>query len=278
MQFDWKLRLREHKAVRVLVYPWKQWEIARVKSRFARSANVERLQRFHGIYEGKRCFIIGNGPSLTVEDLELLKDEITFAANRIYRMYEQTDWRPTFWMCVDPYILESDKDKIAKLPGIKFVSNQIEHAGIDAGEELYWIYNHQPYRINKYSDRIRVKFSEDVSKVFEAGETVTYNAIQFAVYMGFKEIYLLGVDHSYSQRMDSKGRLQIDRSIKDYFGDVKTEKFNIQNYTVSTEAYRSALAYANAHGIQIFNATRGGKLDVFPRISLDAVVAQHKQN
>ena len=32
-------------------------------------------------YQGKRCFILGNGPSLKQQDLTLLKDEITFVSN-----------------------------------------------------------------------------------------------------------------------------------------------------------------------------------------------------
>lgn len=277
MQTEQKLKLRENKALRLFAYPWKQWRVFQSKRSYSRSEHAQRLQEFHNRHLGERCFIIGNGPSLSVADLEMLKNEVTFAANRIYKIYEQTDWRPTYWMCVDPYILEADQAKIDHLPGTRFVSSIVESKGIQASDTLYIIYNHQPYRINKYSDRINVPFSEDVTKGFEAGETVTYNAIQFAAYMGFKEIYLLGVDHSYSQQMDAKGHLRVDKSIRDYFGSVKTENFNIQNYPVATKAYHSALQYANAHGIHIFNATRGGKLEVFPRVCLDEIIENGKE-
>lgn len=277
MKLELRLKLRENKILRILAYPWKQWHVYQGKTRFCQTEHAKRLEALRNIYKGKRCFIIGNGPSLTVEDLEALKGEATFAANRIYRLYEETDWRPTFWMCVDPYILKADCDKIEKLPGIRFVSDMAEKEGIQASDTLYMIHNHQPYRINKYSDKINVPFSEDVSKWFEAGETVTYNAIQLAVYMGFQEIYLLGVDHNYSQKMDAKGRLQIDKSVHDYFGNVKTEKFNIQNYPISTKAYYRAREYTQAHGQRIFNATRGGKLEVFPRVCFDALIGQGRE-
>ena len=55
-------------------------------------------------YKGQRCFVIGNGPSLTAEDLNLLKGEVTFASNRIYKMFEQTDWRPTYYAVFDEWV------------------------------------------------------------------------------------------------------------------------------------------------------------------------------
>ena len=42
-------------------------------------------------YEGKRCFIIGNGPSLKLEDLNRLKNEITIASNKIYLIFNKTE-------------------------------------------------------------------------------------------------------------------------------------------------------------------------------------------
>ena len=59
------------------------------------------LKKYKNIHKGQRCFIIGTGPSLSVEDLEKLKGEITFGSNRIFEIYSQTDWRPTYYMNQD---------------------------------------------------------------------------------------------------------------------------------------------------------------------------------
>ena len=64
---------------------------------FEKTAYGRELENLKNIQEGKRCFLIGNGPSLRAEDLTCLYEhgEICFAFNRIYNIFEQTPWRPT---------------------------------------------------------------------------------------------------------------------------------------------------------------------------------------
>lgn len=52
--------------------------------------NHRNILKLKNKYQGKRCFIIGNGPSLTAEDLDKLENEICFAANRIYNIFPKT--------------------------------------------------------------------------------------------------------------------------------------------------------------------------------------------
>ncbi|HJD45240.1 MAG TPA: hypothetical protein H9909_00215, partial [Candidatus Mediterraneibacter norfolkensis] len=84
-------------------------------------------QRLAGLHlknkhKGERCFVIGNGPSLTAEDLELLKGEITFAANRIYMLFDRTDWRPTYYFCADYVLYGTDHRKISEVDAkLRFV-------------------------------------------------------------------------------------------------------------------------------------------------------------
>lgn len=73
----------------------------RIQERYLRSPDSWYLKTLKGIHAGKRCFIIGNGPSLCAEDLDKLKDEYTFAANRIYEIFYLTEWRPTYYFVVD---------------------------------------------------------------------------------------------------------------------------------------------------------------------------------
>ena len=40
---------------------------------------------------------------------------------------------------------------------------------------------------------------------------------------------------------------------------------------LSIQGYRSAKVFAEKHGVKIFNATRGGYLEVFDRVDFDSI-------
>ena len=99
--------------------------------------------------------------------------------------------------------------------------------------------------------------------------------MQLAAYMGFSEIYLLGVDHNYSIEIDSDGNIiKNDESVKNYFDEAKVSinDINLPKVVEMTRAYLSAERYSRDHGFRIFNATRGGKLEMFERVNFDVIV------
>ena len=84
--------------------------------------------------------------------------------------------------------------------------------------------------------------------------------MQLAAYMGFKEIYLLGVDFSY-------GGQKKNEAYTHFYNEKKITSIGFVNLV--TLAYQSAKQYADEHGLKIYNATRGGKLEIFERINFD---------
>ena len=92
-----------------------------------------------------------------------------------------------------------------------------------------------------------------------------------AAYLGAKEIYLLGVDHSYSDNSIAEE----NHFIKNYYTDDEKEKYREMYKSATfeiekaTKAYEAAEVYLRKHGFRIYNATRGGKLEVFERIDFD---------
>ncbi len=229
------------------------------------------LRKLKGIHEGKRCFIIGNGPSLKADDLTMIKDnrEISFAFNRIFHIFSETDWRPTYYISQDEKMLAGSQKEVRDLEAeIKFIPAELEwYYGIKIkGSTLFHIENCD---LNK-----KPLFSEDISKRIYNSRTVVYTAIQIAIYMGIKEIYLIGVDHHFHTSMNSKGEIVIDKTAKDYFSDqYNTDKENlyIPNTDLSTLAFVAAKEYAEEHNIKIFNATHGGKLEVFSRVEFKSL-------
>ncbi|MCM3724911.1 DUF115 domain-containing protein [Neobacillus cucumis] len=237
---------------------------------FPYTTNGKKLKYLRNKHRGKRCFIVGNGPSLSIKDLNKLKDEITFAFNRIYYIFDKTDWRPTYYCSEDDKTIFKSKEEINKLN----IENKFFPVNFPWDYNIH--FNNAKYFIFKFGDRnVEPNFSEDIVKGIYWGNTVAYTAIQIAVYMGIREIYLLGVDNNFSKMINDKGEIVIDESAKDYF----TEKYNtdkedlyIPNIEVSTRAFSAAKRYADENNIKIYNATRGGKLEVFERVDFDQII------
>lgn len=226
----------------------------------------KKIEYYHNKYVGRRCFIVGNGPSLSVDDLEHIKGEISFGTHRIYKIFNETTWRPTFY-CAQDYQLILDS-----IPSILSMNVQEKFIAMVPT----WRYP----RIKGvcFSKMILKKFfpsppdfSYDVSKEMFEGMTVTYMCLQFAVYMGFSEIILIGVDHNYSVEMRADGTVEINKGIQDHFAADTEGITNIPQIEKTSLSYSTAKDYAERKGISILNATRGGKLEIFPRVDFESL-------
>lgn len=231
------------------------------------SRYIDENKKFERIGEGKRCFVIGNGPSLGIEDLNTIKDnnDVSFSANKIFKLFNQTKWRPTYYAVCDTTLYKNFKNEIDELNLEKFFPLDIFDLYIKDKAKNVHLFSRLPFQFfnNKpcFNPKLRGRFSE--------GGTITYHLLQLAVAMGFKEIYLLGIDFSFSWGIGPDGKYFEDPSIKDHFAADKTKTDTMPNLYYNLQAYKSAKKYADIHGIKIYNATRGGKLEVFPRVIFD---------
>ena len=230
-----------------------------------------RLRRLRGIHQGKRCFIIGNGPSLRAEDLDVLEanKEITFAFNRIYYIFPKTEWRPTYYISQDDRMLSGCVEEVNAISAlIKFIPAEFKwYYGINIQDALF-------YHLKDRPDNELPLFSERIDKGIYKSNTVVISAIQIAVFMGIKEIYLIGVDHHFHTSINSQGEIIVDENTKDYFSEdynLDKESLYIPNVDKSTIDYIAVKSYAESKGVEIFNATRVGYLDVFPRTVFDSL-------
>ena len=233
----------------------------------------QKILALKGSHQGQRCFIIGNGPSLKAEDLDklLLNNEICFASNYISEIFTQTNWRPTYFSVMDIWLQRNIIDVMSKTDAkIKFFS----------GQNYLWTRKVQGNCI--YLNAIGVNaigsgsFSEDIAVQIHSLGTVTYALIQIAVYMGFKEIYLIGMDNVYAKILDKYGILHENKDVQSHFyshNDKKLLEPSIPfNVLLSVNSvYEAVKQYADTHNIKVINATRGGQLEVFPRIDFDLI-------
>ena len=218
-----------------------------------------RLASYRNRHSG-RCFIIGNGPSLRHSDLKRLMelDEITFACNSLIKLFDEIPFRPTYYFAQDNKIILDNKQEIENYTGTKFIKAHYASRYHLKGVTYY----------NMLFPKCPIGFSNNISSVVYSGQSVTYSMIQFAAYMGFKKIYLIGVDCSYS--------LNNDVITENSYFDKRL--FNSQRNYAAPEVDTNMLAYARAKevcdrsGITIYNATRGGKLEIFERADLDKLL------
>ena len=225
------------------------------------------LRNLKGKFKGKRCFILCTGPSLTIPDLELLENEYTFGMNSICLIHDKTKWKPDFFCVQDRLVFEKVKDSMLKTDnGIVFVPYSYKKKYQTPDD---WVYFHicGAYHLNLMRDG---KFFTRVSgnayaRVYD-GYSVTFAAMQLAMYMGFAELYLLGADCGSS---NNKEHFLEHGHMGSHIDDTRQRLF------VSYEATKE---FAEAHGVKIFNATRGGYLEIFPRVKLEDVLSNNVNN
>jgi len=222
----------------------------------------QRLKKYQNMYTGKRCFVIGNGPSLRNTDLSLLKDEFTFGMNRIYLAFEEWGFKTSFLVSVNDLVIEQCYSEFRDLDMPKFFSWR--------SKDL--LFPESQPDINThflYTSYTGPKFNNQITNRFWEGSTVTYVCLQLAFCMGFSEVYLIGVDHSFNtkgianQTVVSSGD-DPNHFSPEYFG--KGFRWQLPDLDTSEISYQLANHEYIADDRKVFDATVGGKLTVFPKV------------
>jgi uncharacterized Rossmann fold enzyme len=229
-------------------------------------ANINKIKK----HPNRRIFIIGNGPSLKIEHLERLKNELTIASNKIFLAFEETTWRPSYYTIEDPLDIKEYYDEILKYDvGVKFFPNKY---GIKKFKNSVY-YNLK--NMKTYQD---IYCSNSLFKGFGGGESVAFSMIEFAIFLECKEIYLIGFDHHYTFPSKTEEYVyKISDEESNHFhknyrkkGDVWTEP-RLDNITYQFQIIKD---YCDKKGIEIYNATQGGKLEIFPRVEFESLFTQ----
>ena len=100
--------------------------------------NDRRILSFKDRHRGRRAFVLGMGPSLRAEDLDLLRGDIAFACNKIYLTFETTDWRPSYYFVVDDLVALNNEQSIRELRLTKFFSQLIRPSFI-LDRDVIWL-------------------------------------------------------------------------------------------------------------------------------------------
>ena len=234
------------------------------------------LRPLRGAFLGQRCFLVANGPSIKHMDLSPLTNEHVFLMNRGY-LHPDLDARPfTFHITSDVAVYRDYWQEMLDLPARyqllprRVCDYDLRRRGGQpcTGPEVIAICE-LPAKFANLTDDQAIDFVSRWNH--DAGEplllpsrSVATKAAQVALYLGFSEVYVLGVDLDYSgPSTHFYGTLAKEASRLARFrtGGIGPESVN-QSFATLDAVYRS-------RGTRLRNAGRGGKLDSLDRVRFE---------
>lgn len=241
----------------------------------------DRFTWYKNKYVGKRCFCVGNGPSLAKTPLHLLEQEYTFGLNKIADIFPETTWRPDFYVMVTVLARDSNwaaASKIAMKDTVSVIGvSTIPHL-LEKTDGVYMIPdNILPVRVTKLAAPI---WSDDVFHHVSKYGTSMVAVLQVAAYMGFNPIYLLGCDLGWKP-FDYEENKDPNHFSEGYWAKAAIDDKNevivtpelAQRYTNDAIAgHKFAKRELDRAGVLVYNATLGGDLEVYPRVKLEEIL------
>lgn len=244
-------------------------------------------------HKGERCFILGNGPSLNNINFSELSTEYIFTVNQLFKNPKFGELYTNYHIWSDPiffdisseerldeeYVNEFYKVNTFDNKPICFVPIQakkyIGRFGIDKELNINYIHTCLTFfdGIKRYSD---------YAKLVPSFSTVVINTIQLAIYMGFKEIYLLGCDctaivamieKEQGKKVNSYAYTLSERDVK--LVDTDFEKA-FKSWMNIFHQYKWVNRICNSQNIKLANCTENSILNVIPYISLEKILGENK--
>ena len=225
-------------------------------------AEKQEISVLKNVNKGKVAYVIGNGPSVRLSDIEKLSQEITFCANRFYLTYDSTDFRPSYYLVSDPQMIEDFGAEIIKKSSSKNFIVSIFRPKLSG--EYYWL---------PMTPTAPFMFSTDISQNLSSGGAVIVAGIQIAYYMGIRKIVLYGIDHNFEFSLLKNNTSHYNQAVGD-------NNHFIPNYRSGTSwcppdmglienSIKNCDKFLRTKGGWLKNGTRGGKLEVCERIDID---------
>lgn len=217
-----------------------------------------RLSAWRDRHPGERAVILCNGPSLLKVDFDALHASgvFCFGLNKINLLFDKTPFRPHAIAAVNPLVIEQNAAfyNTTELP---LFLDRVAAGRVASRPNVAFLHSTEA-----------MAFARDCSRSIYQGYTVTYVALQLAFHMGFRQVALVGADHSFAVKGPANsvavaGARDESHFDPNYFaGGVK---WHLPDLVQSEISYLLALSAYSSSGGRIVNATEGGALEVFER-------------
>jgi len=240
-------------------------------------------------YNNKRIFILGSGSSILLYDLKVLNSEYVMTQNS-FHMHKDISYVDPNIHCVVPYYQSNKEisiwvdyiaDMKARMPNSLFLWGLNTKALIDKYHED--ISEKSYYIRTKYNLLTLKKAKVNISKTIMTIPTVLTQCLTVAIYLGFKEIYLLGFDldqicHTNDQ---TYGRFYgMSKITETEFEKYANQRLDVETtdgwYTwwLMNKQFFLIKHFADQNNISIVNGTQGGILSYFKREPIENIIGQ----
>ncbi len=199
----------------------------------------DQISKFKNLHEGRNVFILASGPSLAESDLSLLRKRIVIGLNRSSLIFPDTHYHCT----MDERLFVEYEEVLRKtrflftLPGRPF-GIPINFLGSEG-------------------------FSFDLEEGVYSAYTVSYLALQVAVYMGFKKIFYVGLD------------LKHDRGQTHFFGkDHVSDNHERTEFPKMVRMLEHSAKVLSGTDVKVYNCSPVSTLECFEHVRLEWAVDQ----
>ncbi|ACH40729.1 MAG: hypothetical protein ACD_55C00005G0002 [uncultured bacterium] len=231
------------------------------------------------LHAGKRCFIVGNGPSIKSQDLTLLKDEVTIVVSSFFRHPDAKLIDPAYWVIADPGFWMRPEETF--YPALQFAQDKC------VSPKLFFPSGAFPFlcqtnpgplidlHFYHYDETRSIEAPLDFSTgILPFGQNVVIVSLMLAFHLGCNPIYFVGCDHDFMRVTEAEYENQ---RVEHFYPESK----KCVDY-LTWNQWRGAMAmmdyqyqqlnnYARIWGFNVFNATAGGCLDHYPRVNYESL-------
>ncbi len=219
-------------------------------------------------YINQKFFIVGLGPSINNYDLLKLKGKNVIMVNRSFKLKDYEKLSPKFHLFIDPKLamgiwpIDYVEEIFKKSSSVKIFLNA-DWYNLDKfskyrnHQQIYWVKFHPVSLFNS-------QYSFDLTKSISSGSTVIECAITLTIYLGSKDINILGVEGNGISKLMCNQDSHWDGTDPDYKKHNSLLFANdMINASRGIRQWHAISRELKKQKIKIFNLTKEGILDAY---------------
>lgn len=239
---------------------------------------------------GDTLIILGNGPSLNdtlAEDADVLPRYSRLAVNFAANAPQFAELRPDYYVLADPHFFKMrgrdvNVDKLmANLEAVDwpmtlFVPANVKKSVVSFSNRNLTVKRYNAVGAEGFRWFTRLAFNCRLA--MPRPRNVMIPSIMVGIWMGYKNIYLTGADHSWLKTLSvnedndvvsiqphfyKEDKRESVRAVSQFKG-VKLHEL-LQSFCIAFRSYFGVADFAACRGVNVYNSTPGSFIDAFPR-------------